>query len=122
MKKIMLIAIVVVGCGGDDGASPAAACRQAVEVTCSKIYECFTEPERTAAGFPATEAACVTEQEQMEGCANQTTENVCDAGETYHANEASSCIDQLGALSCDQVRSGDIEMQAPACDRVCTVE
>ena len=75
-----------------------------------------------AAGFPSSEAACVTEWETDEGCANQTVENTCDSGETYHPNEASSCLSQLRALDCSQVRSGDIEAQAPACDRVCTVE
>jgi hypothetical protein len=112
-----LLAIFTIGCGGG-GPSPKEACEELVKVVCSKIYECFSEEERAAAGFPATEAGCVTELNADAGCASQTEENTCDAGETYNASKADDCIDQFSALTCQQLISGGDDV-APACDQVC---
>ena len=128
MKNLFFVAMMVMAgaCGGDDDGStadPSAACDQFVEVFCGKIYECTTEGERDLAGYPPTEAGCVTQQKEDFGCAEQTLENVCDGGETYDPGTADECLDQLQALECGQIRDGvDDEEEIPACGEVCTVE
>ena len=120
-RLFFVVALIGFGCGGDDTASPREACEDASRVTCSKLYECLTESERMAAMLPATEAECVTSYNTMFDCASQTAETACDAGETYHADKASQCVDQIDGLSCETVRTGDIDAAAPACNEVCTM-
>jgi hypothetical protein len=123
MRNLFVVIVLggLVGCGGDDGLSPAAACSQAASAACQKLYQCLTEPERMAAGLPATEAACVTEFEADQGCAAMTEMNACDTGETYHSDQAQHCIHEFQALDCEAVRSGMIDENTPACQMVCTV-
>ena len=127
MNRLVVAFMVVVGaaCGGDDDstADPAAACEQYADVLCAKLFECTTEAEREAIpNFPATEAACVSEQKEELGCAEQTLENVCDSNETYDPAAAAECLDQLDALECGNVRDGVDEDEIPACEEVCVVE
>lgn len=133
MKKQVAVGVVVVigllgavGCGSDGGLSPREGCEQLNATVCERIYACYTADELAADGFPASEAACVTEQQQQSGCAQQTTANACTGSETYHADQAGDCVDQLGALSCSQFRDPQVllnfETVAPACSKVCVVD
>jgi hypothetical protein len=116
--------LLVGGCGDSNGLNPREGCERLVEVLCHQIYSCFSDAERMADGFPATEASCVMLLQDDSECAQETDQNACPAGQTYHGNEAESCVNQIGALSCAQVRDSgtDLQAAAPSCGRVCTVE
>jgi hypothetical protein len=125
MKLFALISVLVAslaGCGSSDSVSPREGCEDLAVALCDRLYTCFTAAELDAAGYPASEAACVTEFETTQGCAAQTEDNACEGNETFHGDEASNCIDQTQGLECSQVRSGDIDDAAPACDKVCAVD
>ena len=116
-----LLAVWMVGCGGG-GLSPGEACEELAETTCARLFECFTDAEREAANLPPTEAACVTQLEQAGGCDEVTEDNICEANQTYNADRAEDCLDQLAALDCGQVRDGIEESEVPACQETCEVE
>lgn len=116
--------LLVGGCGDSDGLNPREGCERLMEVLCDKLYTCLTEAELMADGYPASEAMCVTLLQGDAECAQETEQNACLPGQTYHGNEAESCVNQIGALSCPQVRDAetDLETAAPSCSQVCTVE
>jgi hypothetical protein len=118
-----VIAVALSACSGSDGVSPREGCEQAAVELCGRFYTCFTAAELATAGYPASEAACVTMTQAQQGCAAQTVANACTGNETYHPSEAASCVDQIGGLSCSQVRDAnlDINVAAPACAKVCVV-
>jgi hypothetical protein len=123
MKRLFCLFCVMfagAGCGGD-GSSPKEFCSDFAEVTCARSFECYSAEERTAMGFPVTEAACVTQLETFLGCSAITEDSACDGNETFHASAAADCNDQLGSASCGQIRAGD-DSAAPACGEVCVTE
>lgn len=125
MKKLtgLLCVVALAACGGGGGGSPRAACEDYAATYCAQIFACLTEAERAALGVPTTEAGCITEVETTAGCENQTEDNACNGSEVYHSDKASQCVDQLGALECAQLRDGyNPDVDAPACNEVCTVE
>jgi len=118
---LVLTAALMPACT-DAGASPRAACEDAQAALCNRFYACFTPDELVAAGLPSSEAACVTMFADLAGCPAQTLDNVCPSNQTYHPDRATDCIDQLGALTCSQVRDGSmIDANTPACAAVCAI-
>ena len=126
MRKTLISILAVLGAcgGGGSDLSPREGCEELSSSLCARYYTCFTAAELQAAGFPATEAACVTAYSQMLGCSAVTNENACDGNERYDGEAAGDCVDQVGGLECAQVRDEefDFELAAPACGRVCVVE
>ena len=129
MKFCHLLLLVVVtlalpGCPNNlDALAPREACESTAVAICERIYACLSPQELANGGFPSTEAACVVKIEDTEGCRAQTIDNVCDDGNaSYHPARAMTCIDQIEGMSCAQLRSGDIERAAPACDQVCAID
>jgi hypothetical protein len=124
---MMLIGAAVAGCGGGgagSGISPRQACEESQANLCERFYACYTAAELAAIGFPSSEAACVTQLQASEGCANQTASNTCTGNERYHADKANECVDQITGLACSQVRDPDLDIKAaaPACAKVCVVD
>jgi hypothetical protein len=119
-----ILSAVLAACGGGGGLSPREGCEESAVALCGRLYACYTPAELAAAGYPATEGACVTMFQTQQGCAAQTTENACQGNETYHADEADDCISQISGLDCAQVRDPNlnIDTAAPACARVCAVD
>lgn len=117
-----VLAVSLAACGSD-GLAPRAACEQAAVELCGRFYTCFTAAELATAGYPTTEAACVTMTQAQQGCAAQTVANACTGNEKYHSSEAQTCADQIGGLACSQVRDANLvlEVAAPACGKVCAV-
>lgn len=70
--------------------------------------------------LPATSAACKSQYQAELGCDAAEGDDLCEGSETYHANEARTCVNQLEAASCNQLRDDDD--YAPACERICSVE
>jgi hypothetical protein len=126
MKALALIALVTLaGCPKmEESIAPREACEGVGTSLCERLYACFSDAELAAAGFPSSEAACVTQFEDDQGCRAQTVENACDGNETYHGDHASVCLDQIEGLSCAQLRSSnlDVEKAAPACGTVCQID
>lgn len=120
---VCVVALVACG-GGGGGLSPKEGCNQGVEALCAQIYTCYSAEELAAAGYPASEAACVTAGQANAGCSAQTTDNACTGNETYHSDKASDCVDQIMGLECSQVRDPafDVNVAAPACNQVCAVD
>ena len=121
---VVLAALASAGCPGDGkGIAPSAACEEQQENLCERVYACFRADELSSAGFPASEAACVTRLVDARGCAHQTVANVCVGNAKYHPDQAALCAEQIAGLACSQVRD-DVELNdvAPACGRVCAVE
>jgi hypothetical protein len=110
-------------CGGDSS-SPRAACEDLSVSLCTQLYTCLSPAELTAAGYPANEAACVTQYQQALGCAAQTVDNACVGNESYHADKAARCTEQVEGLECTQLRDPNFELEtgAPACGQICTVD
>jgi hypothetical protein len=128
MRHLLLVSCSIListaaACGGG-GVTPREGCEQAAVALCDQLYTCFTAAELAAAGYPTTEAACVTQFHTTQGCAAQTEANACTGNETYHADQADNCIDQIGGLECTQVRDPNfnVDVAAPACGKVCAVD
>jgi len=122
--RSILIALCLAACGssGSTGDTPRQACEDLNAAICERLYACLTPAELATAGYPSSEAACVTMSESQAGCAAQTDQNVCDGNEKYHSDEASQCIDQVSGLTCADIRSdADLSEQAPACAKACSV-
>jgi hypothetical protein len=122
---MMLAGVAVVGCGGSgDGVSPRQACEDSQANLCERFYQCYTAAELAQLGFPSSEAACVSQLQASQGCASQTTSNICTGNERYHADQASECVDQITGLACSQVRDPNLDLKtaAPACGKVCVVD
>lgn len=122
---VMVVAgMAAAGCGGGDGGiTPRAACEDAQANLCERLYACYTPAELGTLGFPSNEAACVTMLQESEGCARQTKENTCVGNAHYHADQASTCVDQITGLACSQVRDPNLSLNsvAPACGKVCAI-
>ena len=122
---IMALGVAAAGCGGGGGGiTPREACEDSQANLCERIYACYTPEELAGLGFPANEAACVTRLQEAEGCARQTMENTCTGNARYHADQASTCVDQITGLACSQVRDPNLSLNsvAPACGRICVID
>jgi len=119
----LVCVVALAACGGGGGGSPAQQCRDGVAATCGQLYTCLSPTELAAAGYPATEAACITMLEASAGCDAQTADNACTGNETYHSDKADQCVDQINGLECTQLRDPafDLNTAAPACGQVCAV-
>ena len=117
----IILLIALSGCPKDEIA-PRQACEDTAAAVCERFYACLSPTELASKGFPSTEAACVVKVEAQEGCAAQTTANVCDGNERYHGDKAEACADQIEGMSCSQLRAGQTKIAAPACGEVCTVD
>jgi hypothetical protein len=126
MNAIKLVSAVLlvgtVGCGSSSE-SPADFCNTAVETQCTRVYECYTAAQIAAANYPATESACVTQNETAQGCTAKTTANVCTASNAiYHGEAVQACIDQVNNLTCAEFeQSTDIDTVAPKCADICVI-
>jgi hypothetical protein len=130
MTKQIVASVVVAfallggaGCGSD-GLNPREGCEQLMVVLCHQIYTCFSPAEISDEGFPATEAACVMILQTDAQCAQETDENACSAGQSFNPEKAESCVNQIDALSCEQVRGTgtDLMVAAPSCAQVCAAD
>jgi hypothetical protein len=118
-----LLCASVAACGGEDSSSPRAACEDLTVALCGQLYTCLSPAELALAGY-TSEAACVTQLQEVAGCAAQTLDNACTGNETFQADQAARCNDQVAGLECTQLRDPDfaLETGAPACGLVCAVE
>jgi hypothetical protein len=128
MRKLLAVAAMGVGiwafsaCGGDDSSSgsisdPVEGCKQGNEVICDKFFKCFTQAELEAAkdiiGLNA--ADCVT---KFNAECTPEKQN-CNAGETFHADKASECLEGFRAFTCADLKRDPI-VEPAACEQVCT--
>ncbi len=83
---------------------------QFATLSCEKISECGGEAALSLLGYDSVDE-CVTEgTTQLQ---DESDENSC---ENYNREAAAKCLDELEALSCDDLTSGN---SAPSCDDVC---
>ena len=123
MKTLIALSLfLLAACPNDeDGLAPREACESTAGALCARIYDCLSATELARGGFPATEAECAAKIEREQSCTTLDTRNACDdPDERYHADTAESCVLQIEGMSCAELRSGDIDGAAPACDRICT--
>jgi hypothetical protein len=119
MTRFALVTILVAACGTSGGSgSPQQACDDLATTMCGRLYTCLTPQERQAAGLPADEAQCGTQYQQQFGCATAA----CPSGQSYHADQADLCVQQVGDLDCSAFmsQSFDVNTAAPACGKVCS--
>jgi len=126
LSKSFAIALLFAACGGGSGGggpTPRQGCEEAMVALCGRLYACFSAAELAAAGYPSSEAACVTMMQAQQGCAAETVENTCTGNEKYHPDQANTCIDQIDGLACSQIRdtSFEVNTDAPACGKVCAI-
>lgn len=122
---LLLCTATFAACGSDSSSSsPREACEDLTVSLCTQLYTCLSPAELQAAGYPSSEAACVTQMQQGLGCAAQTLDNACMGNESYHADKAARCTDQVVGLECTQLRDPDFDLEkgAPACGQICTVD
>jgi hypothetical protein len=91
------------------------ACKQVVAAVCSRTSECMGTTGLAGLGYTSL-SECIA-SEQAAGCAT-VAQTSCDAGQTYHADQAKLCVDGLNTLSCANLSDG---IMPAACDLVCTV-
>ena len=127
MRKLLAVAACVMGawifgaCGGDDSSGsvsdPVEACKQVFEITCDKMFKCFTKEELDAAKplIGINTADCVAKFSA--DCTPEKTN--CNAGETYHADKMQSCLDAYRTFTCDDIKA-DPPVTPAACDQTCT--
>ncbi|MBP9112483.1 MAG: hypothetical protein KBF88_06715 [Polyangiaceae bacterium] len=129
MKKYFFAAFLVLtatvsGCSSSTdpasaSKSAATACEAAVKINCSKIYSCLTQEQRDAAAafldVGSSESDCTTKQ-KASNCANTTTNNGCEEGQTYSASKAEACLTRLQAITCEQLLSEDTNIE---CENPC---
>jgi hypothetical protein len=123
-KAIPLLIALVAACGSDaGGTSPQQACDDVTSALCERLYACFQPSELAAAGYPASESACITMMQAAQGCTAKTLDNVCTGNAQYQPDEAARCGDQVTGLTCAQIRDPffDTQTAAPACGLVCKV-
>jgi hypothetical protein len=124
MVRSILVIVLLAACGGgNDGITPQEACMDVSAATCERLYACFSAAELAKAGYPASEAACVTMLQAAKGCAAQTTANACTGNAKYQPAKAAECSDQITGLACSQIRDPffDEQTAAPACASICAV-
>jgi hypothetical protein len=137
MKRLIVVALglIAVSCGGGGSGSSipeADWCPQASQTACGKLYNC---PDGTFVLLRAylsstygvsTESGC-----EAYGQSNCTSFGSCTAGQTYHADKAQQCKDQVNAKSCTDLAASInitsfsasaslLSTLAPACSQVCT--
>ena len=98
--------MLAVACGSDNdggGASPVEACKSVNKVVCDKIFNCLSqeELELNKAIVGLNSADCIVRADAE--CTPDDTN--CKAGETYHADKASACVDGYKTYNCDDIRS-----------------
>ncbi len=118
--SVLSLGLFATSCGGDDDELSAQdACYQLADILCDKFFNCFTSEQLTAAqdvvGLNA--ADCKTKYKASECNADAVK---CDLGETYHADQASSCVAQYKGLSCTDVMAGDDMPTPAACNLICS--
>jgi hypothetical protein len=119
--------------GGTDAARPEPAdaagevgdvatyCTDWGTIICSQLFTCLTAEERAAQGVPATEEECVASQ--TSGCPTASSADMCETGQAYQPDQAAPCIEQFGALTCEQFLDPEhdavLAQYAPACVAIC---
>jgi hypothetical protein len=122
----LLLALMVSCAANDDkpkftDEDAQALCREYVDTSCEKIYECLSDAELAEADLPASVAACKTQFREAEGCDAFTADKGnCEGSEVFQKSKADDCIRQTEEASCNQVTSGD--NYSPACEQTCKVE
>ena len=121
---LLLLLALPSACGSGDGNDPGVSaqqlCSDLADTFCERVYECFSSDELRNAGQPSSVAACKARERELMGCSAASGDDLCEGSERFHEGAADSCVAQLAAASCKQLRDGDD--YAPACDRVCSVE
>ena len=103
--------------GGGSVSDPVEGCKQGAQVICDKIFKCYTKDEldllKDAVGLNAADCAtkfsadCTPEKQN------------CNAGETFHADKASECLDGYKTFTCEDIKRSPI-VEPAACAQVCT--
>jgi hypothetical protein len=109
----VLLGFVVSSCGSSSGGNSAALCQEGTVAICDKVFDC-PEAADIRQFFGATKAECVTSLN-----AQCSMNNACEPGQTYHADQARTCVDGIKASSCADFVGGGGAGPA-ACDAVCT--
>jgi hypothetical protein len=130
MRKFLAIAAFGMGLsafgacgGGGDGSGsisdPVEGCKQANDVVCEKVFNCFTAAEKDTAVFKQVfgidKNDCVT---KFNADCTADKQN-CKAGQTFHADKASECLEQYKKFNCDDIKA-DPPITPAACDQVCS--
>lgn len=100
--------------GGGTGTLAAQdACKQVLAALCERTSTCVGSAGLAALGYNSV-SACTTGM-QSESCATPQAAG-CDTGETYYADQAKLCVDNMATLSCANFSAGTTPA---ACDLVC---
>lgn len=128
MRMLLAVAVSAVGiwtlgaCGSDNNGAgsvsdPVEACKQSSQIVCDKFFACYTKEEldmlKDVIGLNA--ADCTTKFNAE--CTPEKSN--CDAGETYHADKASECLDGFKAFTCTDIKRSPI-VEPAACAQICT--
>ena len=123
MTRFALVMIFMAACGtSGGGSSPQQECDDLAVSMCGRFYACLTPQQQQQAGLPATEAQCDTQYQTQLSCGALASGPACPSGQSYHADQADLCVQQVGALDCSAFTSGsfDLNTAAPACAKVCS--
>lgn len=117
---VFLGALVAIGCGGTRGLDAQETCEQLSAALCHLDYACLTPAQLEAGAYPATEAQCVSNEQDASMCSSRTAENACGGNLKYQPDRAADCVDLIAGLTCD--RFGNVLVllkNSPECDGVC---
>jgi hypothetical protein len=127
MRKLLAVFACAAGvwmfgaCGSDNSggsaSDPVAGCKQINQIVCDKIFKCFTQTElessKDTIGLNASDCAVKFDAECIPEMVN------CNAGETFHGDKLSSCIDGFKTFTCDDIKRQP-RVDPAACGQVCT--
>lgn len=124
MTKITMLwmGLALAAASGCGTSSPVQLCKDSVATSCKRIFECFTDQERSnpnfIALFGATETECRSKGEANQ-CSKVSDSQPCaDSSKKYDASKAVACVDDYKKASCETIRGGSFT--SANCTSVCT--
>jgi hypothetical protein len=116
---LALLPLAVSACGGDDGESWRDLALEEGTVRCERLYECLSAEE-----LDALRPDMVQLGSSLEECRGNIAAGVgaqpapCPSGMDWHRDKAQTCIAQVDAAACDNLRT---DPTGPSCCReICT--
>lgn len=113
----LLFIVMGLGCT----ASPKQLCQRDNEVVCDRVFECFSQSERTSSEFISRFGSNRDEcrsKLNAKYCSDLDESNPCmDRSKVYHPDRAMDCTEDFNVASCETIRGG--YFQSSNCDKTC---
>ena len=126
MRKFFLAGTALLSLAVGCVPSPEQLCETQVDVSCDKVYQCYSDAERKQLEsiFGTSVSDCKTKLVKTFDCASKKNQDdLCKdstTGTKFNLSNASKCIDAVKAQSCTDFRDTSGTKEPAVCDQVCT--